>query len=299
MKTLRSRPVTLNPPPLSMAGRAYTKEELRNPHQPIVLDCEAFLAMFSSAYNQAEHIAIVGPTGTGKTGLGLTLCKIIGARKAKDGRPSRVTVLQTKPRDDTLRAILPEKEWPVIKTWPPNYAQEHVVVWPKGGPPSKRARNQRAVLLPLLDMVYTEGGQTLYVPEAAYFERPLAAPGKSGGGMGMSGTMAQIWSEGRSNKLGVIGDTQRPREVTRLMWSEPQWLMVYMPEDEEDLKRIAELSGFKREVYMIVPKLGEHEFLCIRRQRHEGQRELYVSRIDWDVVSTNRGNSDNHDRRTR
>jgi energy-coupling factor transporter ATP-binding protein EcfA2 len=257
-----------------MPGRTYTLEELQNPRQPVVLVGDQFLSMFQTAYNQGEHVAIVGPTGSGKTLLGLCLCKAVGARRAKDGAPSRVTVIQTKPRDDTLRLVLPEKEWPKIKKWPPGYGQEHCVVWPPAGVPSSRAARQRAVLLPLLDTLEVEGNQTVYIPEAAYFERPLPK------GMGMSATMEQLWAEARSNRLGVISDTQRPRMVTRLMWSEPQWLVVFMPEDEDDLRRVAEMSGFKRDVWNIVPNLGEHEFLCIRRQRHKGKRELYVSRID-------------------
>ena len=258
-----------------MPGRYYREDE-RQPSQPVILTWPDFETMFGSAYNQGEHVSIVGPTGSGKTLLGLNLCKIIGARKGKDNRPSRVTVIQTKPRDDTLRMILPEKEWPLIKKWPPGYGQEHNVVWPRGGAPSARARRQRAVLLPLLDTIYTEGGQTVYIPEAAFFERPVA----QGHGLGMSGTMEIFWSDARSNKLGVISDTQRPRQVTRLMWSEPSWLMIYMPDDEDDLKRVAEMSGRKHDVWNIVPHLGEHEFLCVRRQRHAGEREIYVSRVD-------------------
>lgn len=257
-----------------MPGRMYSMDELRTPSQPVVLQWDDFVAMFGTGYNQGEHVAIEGPTGSGKTALGLCLCKIIGSRKAKDGRPSRVTVIQTKPRDDTLRQILPADEWPEIKRWPPGYGQEHVVIWPRGGKPSGRARRQQVVLLPLLDTIYVEGSQTVYIPEAAYFERNLPH------GMGMGGLMEQFWSDARSNKLGVIGDTQRPRQVTRLMWSEPSWLFIFQPDDEDDLRRVAELSGRKRDVWNIVPHLGEHEFLCVRRQRHKGEREIYVSKID-------------------
>lgn len=271
-----------------MARGAVTKSELEQERAalsegPLVLHWPEFQEMFSEGHHQGEHIAIVGPNGSGKTLLGLELCKIIGARPGDDNRPERVVVLQYKPRDDTVRAILPEESWPIVKKWPPGYGQEHCIVWVKGGPPSDAARKQRAVFLPLLDEIYQEGGQTVYMPEAAHIERPLPH------GPGLSGTMEEFWSSARSNYLTMISDTQRPRAVTRLMWSEPAWICIFQPDDDDDLKRVAELSGRKLEVYAYVPRLGEHEFLCIRRQRgHGGTREMYVSRVD--VIRNNRDN---------
>lgn len=225
------------------------------------------------AHRQGEHIAIVGPTGSGKTLVGLELCKLIGSRKGKDRRPSRVTVLAYKPRDDTMRAILPEKEWPIIKKWPPAFGQEHCIVWVRGGAASQAARRQRAVFVPLIDTIYQEGGQTLYIPEAAHFER------KPPDGLGMSGQMTELWSSARSLKLTVISDTQRPRWVTNSMWTEPSWVIIFPPEDIEDLKRVAQLSGQYRGVFAVVPHLGDWEFLCVRRQRGHG-RDLYVSKVE-------------------
>lgn len=233
---------------------------------------EQFQAMFLKAHKQGEHVAIVGINGSGKTQLGLALCQIIGSRTGKDGRPSRVVILNFKPRDDTVSRMQTKTEWQTIKTWPPSYGEEHCVVWPRGATASQAARRHRAVFLPLLDRVYAEGGQTIYVPEAAYFER--AQPH----GLGMSGTMEQFWSSARSNKITLISDTQRPRQVTRLMWSEPKWVFIFHIEDRDDVKRVAEVSGNELAVWNCVPKLGEHEFLCVRRQ--EGTRGLYVSRVD-------------------
>lgn len=262
-----------------MPGRAYSLEEL-TPTEPIVLPGDQFCEMFLDAHKQGEHVAICGPNGSGKTLVGLTLCKLIGSRTAEDRRPARVTVLQYKPRDDTLQVV---GDWPIIKKWPPKYGEEHCIVWPKASTPSQAARIQRQVFAPLLDQIYQEGRQTVYIPEAAYFER--AQPN----GLGLSGTMEQFWGTARSLKLTVISDTQRPRHVTLLMWTEPAWLIVFRVESRGDLKAIAEYSGREVDVYNIVPKLGEHEFLCIRRQRHAGEQEIYVSRMT--VVTRNKRDS--------
>lgn len=271
-----------------MPGRSYAADELPEPTDPQVIAWPQFAVMFSRAHKQGENVAIVGPTGSGKTQLGLGLCEIIGARQGADRRPTRVVILNFKPRDDTLTRLQVKGkatgEWKTIKSWPPSYGEEHVVVWPRSSSASQGARRHRAVFLPLIDTIYAEGGQTVYIPEAAYFERNPPS------GLGMGGTMEQLWSTSRSLKLTVISDTQRPRQVTRLMWSEPAWLMVFHIDDEDDLKRVAEMSGRKGDVWRIVPKLGGHEFLCIRRQKTMGAdvREIYVSRVDVDVTRNTR-----------
>jgi energy-coupling factor transporter ATP-binding protein EcfA2 len=261
-------------------------QELEDSGNPKVLPWPKFQEMFLKGHKQGEHVALVGPNGTGKTQVGLELCKIIGTRKGDDGRPSRVTVISTKPRDDTVSRMQkegkPTGEWQTIKKWPPSYGQEHCVVWPRGGPPSGAARRHRTIFVPLIDTIYAEGGQTLYIPEAAYFERPLP------NGLGMSGTMEQLWSTARSLKLTVISDTQRPRQVTRLMWSEPKWIFIFRVRDDDDLKRVAEMSGKKMDVWKVVPKLRGHEFMVIRAQDIDvpDANEIYVSRVD---VTGNKG----------
>jgi energy-coupling factor transporter ATP-binding protein EcfA2 len=236
---------------------------------PTVIPWEAFSQVFAGAHKQGEHVAIVGPTGSGKSVLELELAKIIGARTTRQGKPASVTVLATKPRDDTVAGL----GWPVLKSWPPSYGQEHNIVWPKARTPSTAARDQRKVFGPLLDAIYHEGGQAVVIDEAAYFERPLPK------GLGLAPTLEQYWSSARSLKLTLVAATQRPRLVSRSMWSEPSWVFVFRPEDRDDLKRVAELSGRRDEVLELTELLGGFEFLAVRRQR-AGQRELYVSRVE-------------------
>lgn len=236
---------------------------------PTVLPWDGFARVFGRAHKQGEHIAIVGRTGSGKSVLELELAKVIGARRTRQGRPASVTVLATKPRDDTVSSL----GWPVLKSWPPSYGQEHNVVWPKARNPSTAAREQRAVFGPLLDAIYHEGGQTVCIDEAAYFERPLPR------GLGLGATMEQYWSSARSLKLTLVAATQRPRKVSVSMWSEPSWLFCFYVKDRDDLKRVADLSGMREEVLELVPRLGGFEFLCIRRQA-DGTEALYVSRVE-------------------
>jgi len=263
---------------VNMPGRASTLRIV----EPDILQWEDFQVMFFQAHKQGEHISLVGATGSGKSVCGIELCKIVGKRRAKDGRPARVTVLADKPRDDTIMRLHKKDGWPIIKKWPPSYGQEHVIVWPKTGNPSDMYLHHRAVFLPLLETIYREGGQTVYIDEAAYFEETPPA------GLGMRGTISQFWQAARSNRVSMIAGTQRPTRVSRLMWSEPSWLFVFKVEDDEDLKRVAQLSGVKMSVWRVVPNLGGHEFLCVRRQR-DGRHALYVSRVS-DVTSDNRDN---------
>lgn len=239
--------------------------------QVVVMPWQEFAPFFYENHQQGEHISIVGRTGKGKTTLGLMLCKIVGSRPAKNPvdekskvrRPSRVTVLCYKPRDDTMRLILPQEEWPVIKKWPPPYGQEHCIVWVKGD-----FKRQRAVFAPLLQQIYQEGAQTIYVPEAAHFER------QPPGGLGMGSQMTEFWSAARSNKLTMISDTQRPRWVTNSMWTEPTWIFVFRIRDRLDKKRLAELTSEDRAIWEIMPKLGDFEFMCFHEET------IYISKVD-------------------
>ncbi len=236
--------------------------------EPTVLHWPDFADLFRRAHRQGEHVSIVGPNGSGKSVLGLELCQLIGSRTASDGRPARVTVFATKPRDRTISAL----GWPRVSEWPPGYGQEHVVVWPRPRDPETKAARQRRVFGAVMRAIYHEGGQTVYIDEAAYFER------KPPNGLGLGGTMEEYWMSARALDLTLIAGTQRPRHVTLSMWSEPAWLFAFRLDDENDGKRVAEASGVRGELELVLDRLGGHEFVCVRRPR-AGARELYVSRV--------------------
>jgi hypothetical protein len=223
---------------------------------------------FRRYHRQGEHVSIVGPTGSGKTMLGLNLCMLIGSRRAKDGRPARVTVMATKPRDRTLQAL----GWPRVRDWPPAYGQEHCVVWPSAPNPETAALRKRQAFGPIMRQIYQEGGQTVYIDEVAYFsEQPP-------NGLGMAATLTEYWQSARALDLTLVAGTQRPRHVPRAMWSECSWLFVFRVEDLDDLRRVAEVGGRDR-LLGAVEGLGGHEFVVVHRPRGGG-RAMYVSRVE-------------------
>jgi energy-coupling factor transporter ATP-binding protein EcfA2 len=235
-----------------------------------VVEWSTFRDFFQRAHKQGEHVAIVGPTGSGKSVLGLELCQVIGERTASDRRPARVVVFAYKPHDATISRL----GWKRISPseWPPGYGQEHVVLWPKYGSPETAATRQRQVFRRALLDTFSSGGTTVYIDEVAYFEE------RPPDGLGLRPIIKQCWTAGRSNHLTIIAGTQRPRDVARSMWSEPSWLFAFRVEDVDDLKRVGEIGG-ARELALINDRLGGHEFVCVRRQRG-GVRELYVSRVE-------------------
>jgi energy-coupling factor transporter ATP-binding protein EcfA2 len=242
------------------------------PDRPQRIAWRELRAEIARELDQDQSVAVVGPTGSGKTVLLKEIAKIRGERKAKDGHPARVTYLAAKPRDDSLDDL----EWPVIKTWPPGYGRFHVIVWPTYGDPETAATRQRRVFRPLLKTIFGEGGQTVVIDEIAYFTDPLPD------GLGLKTVIHQYLTVGRSNKLGLLGGTQRPRNVPRAFWSEPKWLFIFRLDDYDDLKRVHEIGGKRGGVDKIVAELEDYDFLVIRRKGT--RRDLYISRVEVQIA---------------
>lgn len=228
--------------------------------------------LFEREHRQGMHVAIVGTTGSGKTTLGVELCKVVGARTATDGRPSRVVALGYKPRDKTL-STLKADGWKVLKKWPPSYGEEHVIVWPKYGDPETASARQGRVFRSLLKRIYSEGGQTIFIDEMAKFDRPPPE------GFGLRAITTEYWTTSRALNLSLIAATQRPREVSRGMWSEPSFVFAFRTEDQDDVKRVVEIAGRQRDTAAdAIDGLGDHEFVLIVRRGD--RRGIYVSQVD-------------------
>lgn len=232
------------------------------------------LSYFAREHELGQHVATEGPNGSGKSVLMLELLKERGKRLTTHRRPVSITVLEGKTRDRTVQQLIAVDGWKRItaaKDWPPGYGDEHCVVWPKGGSTTSAISLQSRMFAAVLEEAFDSGNQILYIDEAAYFE--TARPR----GLGLGALMDRYWREARSNGVSLFAGTQRPVRVSRSMWSEPYWLFIFRPEDEDDLKRVAQLSGYKQLVLDVVPALGPHEFLMLRRRP---ERAAMISQVE-------------------
>lgn len=194
-------------------------------------------------WRQGEHVALVGPTGQGKTTLALSLLQL------RDWR----VILGTKPRDDTLGGLVKREGYVKVGAWPPPVRSARLILWPKWQTPDDTAR-QRAVLHHALGRMFAEGSWTILADDVQYLTTML----------GLSTTLDLLWLQGRALKLTLVAATQRPRWVPRNMWTQTTHLFVWGSRDADDLKALGGLNGADTAtVRGIVAELPRHHALYV------------------------------------
>lgn len=200
---------------------------------------------------QAEHVAIVGPTGSGKSYFMTYLLK-----QRATLRGSHVVVVATKPTDNTLLKM----GWPVINKWPPNYNQSQVIFWPKAGSLKESLQNQRTQILDMLDELWHKDSNIIVAfDEIAYIEDELK----------LSTPIKRYWREARALGISVVATTQRPVNVGRTMWSESSWTFAFKPKDEDDAKRVGQELGSGKIFIPLLMKLQRNEFIIKQRDEDD------------------------------
>lgn len=211
---------------------------------------------------QPEHVAVYGPTGSGKSWWEATaLAQRVRARQ------SGVIVVATKPDDATLI----DMGWPITDSWTGVRQNDQVIFWPRT---SRLGRARKAYqaerIQDLLDRLWVPKSNNIVAFEdASYIE------GLSGD---LRDTMEMYLREGRSNGITVIRNKQRVQGGTRLMHSETDWKVAFAPSDEDDAERNAQLFGNKRDWTPVLTGLDreKREFVI----QHKLTGVTYISWVD-------------------
>lgn len=196
---------------------------------------------------QGEHVAIVGPTGQGKTTLALRLLE----------RRKWVVILATKPKDDTLKGL---RGYSVIRKWPaPRPDVRRLILWPKWSSPQDDS-SQKRVFHHALMAIFKAGSWCVFADDTQYL----------GEHMGLRRDLNAMWLNARSIGVSLMAATQRPVWVPREMWANSTHLYIFGTRNGDDLRSLGSLAGLDaKEARAVVGSLPKYHALYINLREPE------------------------------
>lgn len=195
---------------------------------------------------QGEHLAVMAPTGAGKT----TLIRALLPKRR------HVIFLGTKKKDKLYDAMIREdgyervESFYDIKPW-----MSRILLWPKHGTTINATLNkQTARFLTAFDGIANQGGWCCVADEAKYMNEMLK--------LGKQLTFMQ--EQLRSNHGTNVSGAQRPFWLPRSVLSNASHVFLWKTTDADDLRRLSDIGGINRkEVARELSSLGKHEFIYI------------------------------------
>lgn len=210
------------------------------------LSWEDFLASWQ--WRQGEHVTLLGPTGQGKTTLALEILP----------RRDYVVVFGTKAKDATLQKLIKQDGYIKAEEWPPPPWADRVVLWPKTRKATYRIEQQKVFYDALVE-IYMSGGRCVYLDELRYVCDTLR----------LAPYVENLWQQGRSLGISVVGGNQRPRFVPLNAYDQATHIFTWNFNDRENAKRLSEIVGIdEKEVTSIIRGLPKYDTLYINADTH-------------------------------
>lgn len=221
--------------------------------------------VFAPHYEPGQHVAIMGPTRSGKTTIAYKLLNEIASPKLP------AVILVMKPKDDTVKDWSKLAGFRKTETWPPiiNRAltkrqgglgkrQRGWVFWPRHSLTDIDRDNKmlsRQFSLALAEC-YRKGNRIVFADEVVGLAKEL----------GLDTELNAIWARGGGMGCGLWAATQRPFHAPLLMYGSSEHILIFKDADKRSRERYDEIGGVDGKIVEeTVMRLRKHEFLYIGR----------------------------------
>ncbi len=196
-------------------------------------------------WKQGEHVAAIGPTGSGKTTLAMHLLEL----------RQYVVALGTKPQDATLEALIKAGGYTRFEEWenvePSRYPKR--IVWPDSRA-LYSAKAQQTEFRKALDAIYRQGYWCVYVDELWFIIHHLK----------LDLEVRTYLQQARSLGVSLFATTQRPAFVPLEVYDQSTHLFFWRDNDERNLSRLSGISWRSaNDLKHLIANLDVHQVLYI------------------------------------
>jgi hypothetical protein len=201
-------------------------------------------------WERGEHVALIGPTGQGKTTMMRQLLP----------RHPFVSIVATKPADRTLEPFTRDG-YRRIDRWTSTDARmiPRRILWPDASRLNSAA-TQQAVISDAFDRMYRERAWTVAVDELWYVANKLK----------LRGDVDTMLTQGRSIDFSMVNATQRPAWIPTSVYDQSTHLFFWRNNDGRAQSRLAEINNVNSALVKdVVGNLERHQSLYINTRTGE------------------------------
>jgi hypothetical protein len=195
-------------------------------------------------WQRGEHVALIGPTGSGKT---TTLRQILP-------RHPYVAIIATKPADRTLDPFMRDgyRRMDRWQSLDPRILPRRIL-WPDASRLDSQPR-QSSVISDAFARIYRERAWTLAIDETWFATNRLK----------LRSEIDTMLTQGRSIDLSMVNATQRPAWIPTAVYDQSTHLFFWRNNDGRAQSRLAEINNVNAgTVKDIVGNLEKHQILYI------------------------------------